>query len=411
MKKIDTFKSLIIIASLAMLLFQCQKNPIPYDLSDSILKVDTISVSNIKGSTYLSPPLIGDTEAIYFGNKDGFVNKYSLLKYSPISASEAFWTYDLPDTNLTVDSLIFAFSAMDTIIPTDAKFELFYFPAGGDSVFSEDESNYLNFTDAEAESGVSIGQTSFIIDKSDSAQSEYPQLRFKVDERVMVDDLVTFISDTNDVENRSFLLKNIDTIEDSIISIRSRESQDYPIMLVYYTIEDNQFYSVFFPLQDVTIVEPRPISDIDKTHISVCRAAGLKALIHLDLSQVPQDSNTMVIKDAELFFNSTSVDSLDDFQIRSTVLVESVGILSYHEVPLDEYEIENDIYMTGNFEYNQMEMELRQFIQGLMTGSYKNYGLKLYSPDYNDPFKTVNLIIDSDVPNQNPMIKITYVTL
>lgn len=410
MKKNNILKLAVIFVSIGIL-FQCQKNPIPYDLSDPDFTIDTLTINKITGTTYFSPPLMGNTTGLYFGDAKGFTNKYSLIRYSAISVSGSFYTYDLIDENLTVDSLLFTFCATDTVIPTDAVFELYYFPEAGDSLFSEDESNYLNFPDENIDKAIKIGETSFILDESDTTLSEYPQLQFKIKDADLISDLIEFISDTADVENRSFMLRNVDTINE-IISVSSRQmDSEYPKLLAYYTIDDDDYYSIFYPLQDVTIVVPREITDFDKNNISVGRAAGLKSIIWFDFSDIPQDSNTVVIKDADLFFNSTSLDSLDDFYIRAVVLADSTGESGYHELEVDDYEIEDE-YITGSFDYNEFEIEIRSYLQGIITGSYHNFGLIFYSYIYNpDHYKTVNLLIDPEDPSTYPYLRIAYVKL
>ena len=59
------------------------------------------------------------------------------------------------DSTVVMDSLVFNFTALDTNLILDnpsfagSGFELYYFPDGGDSVFSETESNYLNLPEAD----------------------------------------------------------------------------------------------------------------------------------------------------------------------------------------------------------------------------------------------------------------------
>ena len=66
---------------------------------------------------------------------------------------------------------------------------------------------------------------------------------------------------------------------------------------------------------------------------------------------------------------------------------------------------------TGSFDFNQMEIELRAYLQGIITGSYDNFGLKLYTSSSSDPFKTIRFILDSDDQTMNPYLRITYVKL
>ncbi len=396
------FNLFAVIVTSFILLISCTENTIPYDLTDPDLNIDTLTVRLIDGGTYLAPPLMGSTNGLYFGEADGFKNLFSLIQYSALSLSGAVWTTNLLDTTVTVDSVVFTFTAADSIMPTTSGFELYYFPAGGDSVFSEAESNYLNLNEADVANAVKIGQPSaFTQGIPDSIN---PKLSFKFTD---TENIINFIADTADTENRTFMLRNVDPIY-NIVSINSRESADYPILNVYYRVGLDTLHSVYYPLKDMTIVEPRQITNTDKENISVGRAAGLKSIIKFDFKDFPIDSAVMVIKSAQLIFNSLPGISLDEYEIKAAILEDSIGIAKYWEINTDDYTIEPDILMTGNFDGNQMKMEIRSFLQGVNTGSYNNYGLKLYGGSSSDPFKTVNLYLDS---NNQPYLKIIYVKL
>lgn len=395
-----------IITSIVMF-SDCTENPIPYDLSDSNLNIDTITVRAIEGGTYLAPPLMGSTNGIYFGSTDGFDNLFSLVQFSSLSLSGIVRNYSLLDSIVTIDSLVITFTATEDTLLTNSQFELYYFPEGGDSVFSETESHYLNINETDVVNAVPIGRSNFTQEVPDSTESIYPKLSFTIDNK---DDIINFIADTTDTQNRTFMLKNIDSIDD-IVSIRSRETADFPIINVYYRVSEDTLHSVFFPLKDMTIVEPREVTESDMNSISVGRATGLKSIIQFDFNKIPIDSIAMVIKSAELVFNTMPEISLDGFEINAAVLEDSIGISNYWEIDEDEYSIEQDIVMTGTFENNQMIMEIRSLLQGVNTGSFKNFGLKLYGSSSSDPFQSVNLILDQNNSDNNPYLKIVYVKL
>jgi hypothetical protein len=405
--KYKRFNTIIAIVTSLIVFFSCTENPIPYDLSDSNLNLDTLTIRSIDGGTYLAPPLMGSTNGIYFGNSEGFNNLFSLIQFSSLSLSGAVRTYSLIDSTVTVDSLVITFTGTEDSLLTDSPFELFYFPTGGDSIFSEAESNYLNITEADVLGAVPIGQSSFVREDPDSTESVYPKLSFKIDD---LDDIINFIADTTDTPNRTFMLKNINPIDD-IVSIRTREAADFPIINVYYRVSEDTLHSVFFPLKDMTIVEPRQTTDIDISNISVGRATGLKSIIQFDLSEFPIDTAAMVIKSAELIFNKVSEVSLDDFEVKAAILDASINISDFWEINKDEYTVEPDILMTGTFEDNQMKMNIRSYLQGVNTGSYQNHGLKLYGSSSSDPFKSASFILDQSNLDNNPYLKIVYVKL
>lgn len=404
---------IIIIFASIILFFGCTDNPIPYDLSDSDLNIDTLTVNAITGGTFMAPPLMGSTTGLYFGNQDGNENLYSLIQFSKLSITSSIFTYNLLDSAVVMDSIVFNFTALDTNLILDypsfagSKFELSYFPDGGDSVFSESESNYLNLPEADIANSIAIGTGSLILAEPDSNEAVFPTLTISIED---VENVLNFIADTSDTENRTFMLKNLDPI-DGIVAFRSRESLDYPTLTAHYQVEEDTLQSIFYPLQDVTIVAPRDVTEDDKNNITISRAAGFKSILQFDISDLPQDSTTMVIKSAELIINTTSEESLDEIVIKAVVLDEIVVLEDYWEISKDEYAIEDDIQMEGSFDFNQMEIELRAYLQGIITGSYVNLGLKLYTSSSSDPFKTIRFILDSDDQTLIPYLRITYVKL
>ena len=403
----NRFITTIVIITSIVIFFSCTENPIPYNLSDPSLNLDTVTVRSINGGTYLAPPLMGSTNGLYFGNASGFRNLFSLIQFSSLSLNGAVRTYSLLDSTVTIDSLVFSFTATDDILPTDSQFQLSYFPAGGDSVFSETESNYKNITEDDVANAVAIDTSIFTQEAPDSTEIVYPKLSFTINNK---DDIINFLADTSDIQNRTFMLKNIDPIYE-IVSIRSRETVDYPIINVYYRAKEDTLSNVFFPLKDLTIVEPRQVTESDMNNISVSRATGLKSIIQFDLSEIPIDSSAMVIKSAELIFNSIQEISLDNYEIIATILEDSINISNYWEIDEDQYAIEQNALMIGTFENNQVKIELRSYLQGLNTGSYNNFGMKLYGSASSDPFQSANLILDQNNLDNNPYLKIVYVKL
>ncbi|MEE8340780.1 MAG: hypothetical protein V3R52_01635 [Candidatus Neomarinimicrobiota bacterium] len=398
---------IVLIASIVSF-FSCTENTIPYNLSGSGLDLDTLTVRTIEGGTYLTPPSMGSTDGLYFGSSNDFNNLFSLLQYSSVSLSGTVRNYNLLDSTVTVDSLVFTFTATADTLFTDAQFELYYFPESGDSLFNETESNYLNLTETDVIDAVPISRSIFVQEIPDSTESIYPILSFKIDD---YDDIIDFIADTANTQNRTFMLKNIDQL-DEIVSIRSSEKvTNFPIIDVYYRAGEDTIHSVFYAENDITIVEPRQVTDSDMSNLSVGRATGLKSLIKFDFSNIPIDSSAIVIRSAELIFNLIPENSFDDFEIIAAVLQDSVNILDFWEVDEDQYSIESDVLMTGTFSGDQLKIEIRSFLQGVNTGSYNNFGLKLYGSSSSDPFQSANLVFDQNNSNNNPYLKIAYVKL
>ena len=154
----------------------------------------------------------------------------------------------------------------------------------------------------------------------------------------------------------------------------------------------------------------------DISNLSIGRAKGFKSLIQFDFNNFNLDE-TMIIRSAELVFNYSDDIVPDGFAIKAAVLQDTVDVESlldgnyYWMVDEDEYTVETSGLMTGTFSEGKMSMEIRQFVQGVNTGGYNNYGLKLYSDIVRDPFETIHLIKKDELaPETNPYLRITYVT-
>jgi len=405
MKNKLILKLTIIVITTIGLFSNCTDNPIPYDLSNSDLKVDTLTIDLIDGVTYSSPPLMGSTKGLYFGSSEGIINQFSLIEISILSTSNSVLTYNLLDSNVVIDSLVINFTSLDSSIMSNTEFELYYFPEGGDSIFTEDESNYTNISEANVANGMLIGSSYLIQADPDSDEVVFPTLSFKIDD---FENVLDFIADTTENQNRTFMLKNVDPI-DGIVSFASKESPYYPVLDAYYRVEEDTLHSIFFSTDDITIVEPRELLADDRDYITLSRAAGLKSIVEINIDELPQDSITMVIRSAELVFPTTTTDSIPDFEVKAAFLENPFNVDEFFELPEDEYTVVADELLSGAISNSNMKMELREYLQGIITGSYDNNGLKMYTASSSDPFRTVHFLNNPNISNEHPFIRITYV--
>ena len=154
MKQIIKFRLLGI--GLACVLYtSCMEDPLKVDLSDTDLNLETQVLYDIEGVTYQVPPIIGSKTKLYLGTDDEFVYKVVLLKSSFYSFESSAWTLSsFLDTTVKIDSAFFTIRVAKDTLETPATFSMYYFPSVGlDSVFSESQSHYLNFTDTEIAAG------------------------------------------------------------------------------------------------------------------------------------------------------------------------------------------------------------------------------------------------------------------
>ena len=63
------------------ILVSCEEAALPINDDGTPLNVDTVSFPVINTMTYQTPPSMGGTEYLYFGEKDGYKYLYNLLEF------------------------------------------------------------------------------------------------------------------------------------------------------------------------------------------------------------------------------------------------------------------------------------------------------------------------------------------
>ena len=387
--------------------FSCEEAAIPVKDDGVPMKLDTISFPVIKAMSYQVPPEMGRTDLLYFGNKDGYNFSYNLIKLdsSSVTAGTPFSFYN--DSLIIVDSLKFSLRFDSDSIENNPEFQLRYFPDGGDSVFNELESNYINFDKSIASTFISTGQLES--DTTDTNQTKV-FLNFLLDSSI-----VNAFKDTNITDfNRSFLveLKNEES-ESFIFHSSDKVGADGPQLKVYYrlfvsdSVVLDTTFRTYAAIEDLSIIIPPPISTDDSSYLSVGTAMGLKSIVLVDMVDWILDPRA-IISSAELIFNFALDDTLQNYTVISYPIINEGDFLQFSSFDKDPYDEDFNYYTSTSIVKDKLKINHRKIATEIGHQKYNNYGFKLEPSISNDPFRTM-LFYSIDSPDYFPVMRVIYV--
>jgi len=387
--------------------FSCEEAAIPVKDDGIPMKLDTISFPVIKAMSYQVPPEMGRTDLLYFGNKDGYNFSYNLIKLdsSSVTAGTPFSFYN--DSLIIVDSLKFSLRFDSDSIENNPEFQLRYFPDGGDSVFNELESNYINFDKSIASTFISTGQLES--DTTDTNQTKV-FLNFLLDSSI-----VNAFMDTNITDfNRSFLveLKNEES-ESFVFHSSDKVGADGPQLKVYYrqfvsdSVVLDTTFRTYAAIEDLSIIIPPPISTDDSSYLSVGTAMGLKSIVLVDMVDWILDPRA-IISSAELIFNFALDDTLQNYTVISYPIINEGDFLQFSSFDKDPYDEDFNYYTSTSIVEDKLKINHRKIATEIGHQKYNNYGFKLEPSISNDPFRTM-LFYSIDSPDYFPVMRVIYV--
>ena len=387
--------------------FSCEEAAIPVKDDGIPMKLDTISFPVIKAMSYQVPPEMGRTDLLYFGNKDGYNFSYNLIKLdsSSVTAGTPFSFYN--DSLIIVDSLKFSLRFDSDSIENNPEFQLRYFPDGGDSVFNELESNYINFDKSIASTFISTGQLES--DTTDTNQTKV-FLNFLLDSSI-----VNAFKDTNITDfNRSFLveLKNEES-ESFVFHSSDKVGADGPQLKVYYrqfvsdSVVLDTTFRTYAAIEDLSIIIPPPISTDDSSYLSVGTAMGLKSIVLVDMVDWILDPRA-IISSAELIFNFALDDTLQQYTVISYPIINEGDFLQFSSFDKDPYDEDFNYYTSTSIVEDKLKINHRKIATEIGHQKYNNYGFKLEPSISNDPFRTM-LFYSIDSPDYFPVMRVIYV--
>ena len=386
----------------------CEEAVIPVGDINTPMKLDTISFPIIKAISYQSPPQMGKTDYLYFGKKDGYEFKYSLIKFDSSSMTARTPLSYFNNSLVVVDSLQLSLRFEKDSIESNPEFQLRYFPDGGDSVFSELNSHYLNFDRAIASSIISTAQ---MVRNTEDTNSTKVYLNFSLDSSI-----INVLIDTTVLNfNRSFLveLKNDET---ESFSFRSMDLGDGygPQLTVFFrqlqsdTTSLDTVTRLYNAVSDLSVIVPPSLTYEDTTLLSVSMSKGLKSIVMVDMEgwTLPEKS---VISNAELFFNRVEGDSISDYSIVSHPIKNEGAYLIFSSFEEDPYEEDYNYYTSTRIVNDELRINHRKAVTQIGLANFTNNGFKLQASFANDPFATVFFygLKDSEL---YPVMRIIYVS-
>ena len=396
----------------------CMEEPLHADLSEAELELEARELYDITGQTYQVPPIIGSKSKLYLGFDEGFEYKAILFETSFISFESYYSTLaSFLDTAITIDSAFFTVEISKDTLEIPATYSMYYFPEKIDSIFSESETHYLNFTETEIDAGVLVSTAAEESYDVDTTITRY-RVRFPAD--VLFD---TTFADTS--LNYTLMLKLDDSVDD-LNSFYSRE-YDYtqtltPKLEVFYreftypdsadtaqidTLIDTLFKS-FLTTQDLSIMVPPELTEQDTSYITIGRGKGLRSLIKMDFLDTLQLPKQTSFDKAELTLHIVPDSNISSFSIWAAALKDTVDLSSFVSIDEDDYSVHGTLYSSGSVLNNKVVFNIKDFLQNQYFENVGNLGLKLYA-NINNNLQTEVHFYSADHNSLYPKLFIQYV--
>jgi len=394
------------------------EDTVTVDLMDDGMYHDTLYVRGITGFTYQTPPQLGNSTLLYFGtDSNGFQNPFAFFRVSSNSITTPVETFaSLNDSTIEIDSAKFILTFNEDSITTGMIFDLFYILEGGDSIFSESESNYLNIAEHDLNSTY-IGSSRLSQKEPDSlGATSFPTLSFNVSE------ILDSFSDTSS-ENRNLTVMIKPKFElAGVFSFKSSESGfTYAPQIQVFT-HDTAFVDstgdsvvvdtishTFISTDDLSIIIPPNGIDENPNNISLGRGMTYKAIIQipdLDSISIPQQA---IITQAELSFYYVNDTSQSNFYLQIHPITDTVSIAELQGLLLDDPLVTEPSLIAVNLSNNgRISLNIREYLQLHHFGYIQNQGLKMEVANTVSPFNTYSFYI-SNLDSLAPKLIIHYV--
>ena len=387
------------------------------DLIDDGMYHDTLYVRGITGFTYQTPPQLGNSTLLYFGtDSNGFQNPFALFRVSSTSQTgEALDSYI--DTTTEIDSVKFVLTFNEDSITTGMLFDLFYFQEGGDSIFSESESNYLNLTKNDLNHGVFVSSSRLSQREPDSLETaNFPTLSFNVAE------ILDSFSDTSS-ENRNLTVMIKPKFElAGVFSFKSSEGGfAYAPQMQVFT-HDTAFVDstgdsvvvdtishTFISTNDLSIIIPPNLIYENPNNIYLGRGMTYKVVVQipgLDSILLPHQA-TITKAELSLFYVNDS--SQSNFYLQIQPILDSVSIVDLQGLLLDDpLTIEPSLIAVNLSGNGKITLNIREYLQLYHFGYIQNQGLKMELTNTVNPFNTYSFYADNS-DSLAPKLIIHYV--
>ena len=394
--------------ALLLIFISCEERAHILDDTDLSLSVDTISFDVVRGTTYKVPPLMGGSKFLYLGHNNGYSFDYNFIRASKFSNNQYYISsgniisqfHDYVDSTITIDSVKLTLNFVEDSINTNASFALRYFPNVSDSVFSRNNTNYLNFNSNFSDI---ISYGTIIQDTSSS------MLVFNID----TIHFKHFTDTTISSFNNTFAI-SVENNDNNFFKFYSANNGQSTVsnLSVYFkhfasdtlTIDTLNTHNI---IDDLTILAPPELNGIDTSSLSISLAKGLKSLITVDTKSwnIPAGS---VFRKAELIFNSVNQDSTESSIINSYLLTGLDFPNSFFSFTEETFAYDLTNGSSAAIKDNALKFNHRSALNKslLEKNSFHTFNIQ---PNVDvDPFKTIRFY-GLENPLFHPKLRITYV--
>ena len=418
MKQIIKFR-LLGIGLVCVLYTSCMEEPLKTDLSETNLNLETQVLYDIEGVTYQVPPIIGSKAKLYLGTDDEFVYKVVLLKSSFYSFESSAWTLSsFLDTTVKIDSAFFTIRVAKDTLETPATFSMYYFPSVGlDSIFSESQSHYLNFTDTEIAEGEFVSTATEESIEVDSTTTNYT-VKFPA--------VSLFDSTFADTSLNYSLMIIQENGNDELQSFYSRE-YDYsnsltPKLEIYFRqfnypdsadtsgdVSIDTLSRSFLVSQDLSIIVPPDLTEQDTSFISISRGKGLRSIIKMDFLDSLQLPKQTSFDKAELTLFMIPDTNISSFSIWAVPLNDTIILPAFEILDEDDYNVHASLFSSGSVQDSKVVFNIKNFLQNQHFENVDNLGIKLYG-NINNNLKTEVHFYSAEYDSLYPKLFIQYVS-
>ena len=370
-----------------ILFFSCSEEPIPYELSEGDVisfRIDPDSTSYF--CSYQTAPEMGGLSELYYGQRDGFAEIYSLVEVYPVSTPFFLdTTYSSDSTSYyfvdSIESVTFSLTLVDS---SNSQYHpvLSYFSDDGDTtIFLENESSFYTIDSTLEKIG---------FDSPISSTDTLGNVHFSFGATSLFND---YMLDTTRLNSYTFKISG-DGETDSLVTFTN------PKLEVHYSINnvilddagDTTWIDTvtFTAKYELTIVDPGIWAE--DTTFSIGRAKGVKSILRFNLDTLSMLPDNIIFKDADLYLKcDTTINSFKVFAypLKDSISINDIDLFSVEQMDTTALEF---IGATSSTVDSLLILNVRDFVNYIYLNQLTHYELQLSSSTGNDPFSTLTFI-------------------
>ena len=371
-----------------ILFFSCSEEPIPYELSEGDVisfRIDPDPTSYFR--SYQTAPEMGGLSELYYGQRDGFSEIYSLVEVYPVSAPFFLdTTYSSDSTSYyfvdLIESVTFSLTLVDSI---NSQYHpvLSYFSGDVDTtIFLENESSFYTIDPTLEKIG---------FDSPLSSSDTSGNVHFSFDATSLFNE---YMLDTTRLNSYTFKISG-DGETDSLVTftnprleVQFSRTMGIPDSTWDSTWVDTATYTARYKL---IIVNPGEWEEGEST-FSIGRAKGLKSILRFNLDTLSMLPDNIIFKDADFYLKCET--TINSFKVFAYPLKDSISINDFDLFSVEQMDttVLEFIGATSSTADSLLILNVRDFVNYIYLNQLTHYELQLSSSMGNDPFSTLTFI-------------------